>query len=189
MSPYAALLNSPCESVRRLGDAACGRRSKFLFRGIDPSALALTAAERKKYIRTVLLMCEDCAKALIDDFAWQIQDGKVKIERLEMVKHRLHCRECSTTIALVWPEDAPVTNPGEFAFCPRCGAKALFHINPNEDYWEIISETFENMPVELVKLLYVEWPRSDRRFPRFADYVRHSIEEFDATGELPNEND
>src|SRR6266566_2262839 len=100
-SPYARLVGEPCEGMRRYGTRACGEPSWFLYRGIDPIILGLTSEQRKKYIRTVLLMCPDCAKDLAHAFAWQIQDGKVRLERLDVVKFRLHCKSCLADVTVI----------------------------------------------------------------------------------------
>src|SRR5258708_6872916 len=166
-SPYARLIGEPCESVRRLGNRACGEPSRFLYRGIEPRVLNLTAVARKKYIRTVLLMCVDCAKSIAEDFAWQIKDGHVRLESLDMVKHRMFCRTCHISVQLIWPDGDPQGNPGTFEFCPRCGASTSIPIvDPEADYFDLVAESFPGMPLQLVKMLYAEWPRSSR-WPRF----------------------
>lgn len=180
-APYAKLVGEPCESLRRNGAAnkACGQPSKFLYRGIDPRALKLTVAQSKRYIRATLLMCPDCAKALAEAFAWQIKDGHVRLERLDVNKFRLHCTHCGVFVHVMWDTDAPQSYPGAFAWCPRCGANATYRLDPEADYWDVLSESLENMPVELVKLLYVEWDRG--RYQNFFTYVKAQIAQFDTT--------
>lgn len=179
-NPYARLVGSPCESVRRLGDRACGDPAAFLYRGIDPLVLGLTVAQRKKYIRTVLVLCPDCAMSLAHAFAWQIKDGKVRLERLDVVKFRLHCSNCLAFVHVEWDTDAPQGNPGELIWCPKCGVKAAYRLDPEQDYWDVLSKSLDNMPILLVQMLYAEWDRT--KYRRFVDYVRLQIEQSDATG-------
>lgn len=127
-------------------------------------------------------MCPDHAKALAHDFAWHIKDGKVSIERLDEVKFRFHCKNCLAGTIVQWDAKALGTNPGEFGYCPRCGAKCNGTIDPEQDYYELLSEAFGGMPVELVKMLYQEWDR--RAFPKFRDYVKAEIDHFDVEGDL-----
>jgi hypothetical protein len=141
----------------------------------------MTAAQRKKYIRSNLLLCGDCAMELCHEFAWHIRDGKARLERLDVQPLRITCRQCHAATKISWDESAPPMNPGMIQYCPRCGANQVAIIDPEADYWDIMERAFAPMPLMLLKMLYEEWPRNDRRYRRFRDYVEDQIKQFEST--------
>jgi hypothetical protein len=205
MTNRARLVGSPCEAVRperarrstANADAGydradmCGEPARFIWLGLDPRHLNLTMAQRRKYIRTNLLMCVDCAFETYHTFGWQIKDGKARLERLDIVKQRLHCRDCGVTIWVAWDytADGPSTNPGSpFRFCPQCGARAAFRLELGVDLWEVCMEDCLakgiEMPIPVLKMLYEDWPHQDRRFYKFYDYVKYQMDVFERTGDF-----
>lgn len=186
----ASLVGAPCESARYEGRGRfghrdpvygplCGRPSRFIWLGIDPSALNLTVAQRKKYIRAHVLMCWDCARRMYEMFCWQLKDGKAKLERLDVVKHRLHCKDCGTTAWVSWDTDPGVliTHPGELKWCVRCGKRAAVILDHERDFLEVmaqdLAENDATPPIQLIQMLYEDWPRTDRRFDGFYDYFKY----------------
>lgn len=206
MSDRARLVGSPCEAIRperarrsllnhsagydRAATGMCGEPARFIWLGLDPRHLNLTAAERKRYIRTNLLMCVDCAAETLHTFGWQIKDNKARLERLDIVKQRLHCRACGVTVWAAWDYTAQIQgNPGSpFRFCPMCGAREAYHLDLNVDLWEVAMEDCVakgiNVPIPLLKMFYDEWPRNDRRFYKFYDYVKYQVDIYERTGEF-----
>ena len=135
------------------------------------------------------MICCDCAKELLHEFGWQIKDGKARLEGIDMTRQRMHCRACGVNVWVAWVDGAPSTYPGSpFMFCPRCGVQSAFVIDIEQDYWEIMAEDLAinnvHFPVQLLKMLYDEWPRNDRRFHRFYDYVEYQRKIFESTGEV-----
>lgn len=191
MAPsYPSLVGDPCQVAvpvldrrRHLTehDRLCGEPSFFIYKGPPPKR----ASER----RTTLLMCPDHAKAMAQDcFAWTIHDSDtnrarpITIERLDMIVHRFHCKACGAFTKVVWDTDAPQSNPGDLSWCPRCGARSNSMLDPEADYWDVMSMSFDGMAVELLRMLYSEWDRI--RYPRFRDYVQAEIDSFDTTGDF-----
>lgn len=188
-SPF---VGQPCQSARAHERGAspprdgttrvlCGLPSDFVWLGIDPLALGLTVAQLKKYKPSTLLLCADCAMDMAHDFAWYIRDGKARLERLTVQPLRISCHECHAVVKVMWDQDAPQFNPGAIQFCPRCGARSVAAIDPEADYWDLMVEAFDNMPLQLLKMLYAEWPRHDRRYHRFRDYVADQIAQYDSS--------
>lgn len=205
MSDRARLKGSPCEAIRpdrarrslHNGTAGydradmCGEPARFIWLGLDPRHLGLTVAQRRKYIRSNLLLCTDCAFETNHTFGWQIKDGKARLERLDIVKQRLHCRACGVTVWVAWDylADGPSTNPGSpFRFCPQCGAQSAYQLNLNVDLWEVAMEDCMSqgleVPVQLLKMFYQQWPHQDRRFYKFYDYVRYQLDVYERTGDF-----
>jgi len=173
----------------------CGLPSHFIWLGIDPLVLKLSAAKLKKYKPSTLLLCADCAMELAHAFAWQIRDGKVRLERLDVVFLRISCQACHACTKITWDhgQDGPSTHPGPIQYCPRCGHNQIALIDPEADYWDILVESFGTrdsdgtlvpFPKQLLQMLYSEWPRHDRRYQRFADYVADQMKQFDESGEF-----
>lgn len=205
MESRARLKGSPCEAIRpdrarrsTLNESLpydradmCGGEARFIWLGLDPRYLHMTVAERKRYIRTNLLLCIHCAKEMLDKFGWQIKDRHARMERLDIVKQRLHCKDCGVTLWVAWDYNAsgPSTNPGSpFRFCPQCGARNSYELNLNVDLWEVCREDCEekglSLPIALLKMLYDDWPHNDRRFYKFYDWVRYQVETYERTGEF-----
>lgn len=190
--PMPQLVGEPCEVKVGIADGPrgihnCGDPARFIYYGLDPAIWAATKSEQKRMLARgnpcTMLMCADHAKRLIDEWSWHIKDGKVRIERLDFIVYRSFCTSCLTFTRIQLDLSSP-TKPTEFApeFCPACGAKQPIRVMPEQDYWDIISEHFNGMPVELVKMLYTDWPR--KRYRTFTEFVESQIAEFDSTGEL-----
>lgn len=161
-----------CQSARRLGNLMCGFPAVFVYRGQTFRGQPVTAGR--------LLLCEDCAYALSHDLTNEVRNRKVLLEAINDVKHRLHCGNCDVNVYMTWDSQDPVApNPGQFMYCPRCGTQAAYRIDPDQDYWDLIATAFPGMPVQLLQILHVEWPREDPRFQRFRDYVQHCIDDPD----------
>lgn len=127
-----------------------------------------------------IILCSDCAYAILHDHGWQIKDGKARLEPLDMVRFRAYCPECIIHVTMSWTPGAPSGNPGQFTFCPRCGKKVGYFIDADKDYWEILTESLGTpeipYPLELAQMLYQEWDRT--KYSRFFDFVR-AFEEAD----------
>lgn len=207
MSPgrWASYVGDPCQSARPHGRGPtspgldpgqrplCGLPSSFVWLGVDPRVLHLTAKQRKAYKPTTLIICADCAMELAHDFAWQIKDRVARLERLDVQPLRIACAKCHAATKISWDADAPQLNPGMIQFCPRCGAQQVALIDPEADYWDILTETFGTtlptgefvpFPKPLLLMLYGEWPRNDRRYRAFRDYVADQMKQFDDTGDF-----
>jgi hypothetical protein len=192
VEPHTYLLGEPCEV--KLGDPygpkqiyACGEPARFIYYGLIPEIWASSSVEVKQMVKRGhplhMVMCPDHAMALARDWSWHIKDGKVRIERLDIIVYRSFCSNCLVFTRIQVDLGSPV-KPTHFAprFCPECGHENPIRVLPEADYWEIISEHFENMPVELLRMLYVEWPRN--RYKTFADYVKAQVAEYETTGDF-----
>lgn len=194
-------IGMPCESARPTRHAPtvdavemCGNPSHFLYTGLTADCITdrrraqrlgvNRVSEAGRYQRGTLLLCPDCAYNLSHNMAEALIKGKARLERLDVVKFRAHCTACDVTVHVAWDTDAPSTNPGTHVFCPRCGHKTMFRIDPDADYWDIIAESFPMMPVQLLQMLHVEWPHNDRRFPTFRSYVEFQVQHSSEEGEL-----
>lgn len=198
-APYAG---TPCQSARPHGrgptspgvdgKVLCGLPSSFVWLGVDPLVLHLSAKQLKKYKPTTLIICADCAMQLAHDFAWQIRDRAARLERLDVQPLRITCHRCKAATKIMWDDTAPPMNPGMIQFCPRCGAQQIALIDPEADYWDILTESFGSkvdgtmvpFPRQLLQMLYSEWNMHDRRYPAFKDYVADQMKQFDNTGEF-----
>lgn len=189
----ANLVGLPCQVVvperDRRGrpledDRLCGEPSYFKYTGLIPKKGTRKSLDQ----RCTLLMCPDHAKSAAQDFlAWTVHSSDthirpVTIERLDMVVHRFHCKSCNSFTNVVWDTNAPSFNPGQLQYCPRCGAHTYAMIDPEADYWDVMSRGFDNMPVLLLQMLYSEWDRI--KYRRFRDYVQAEITNFDMTGAM-----
>lgn len=128
---------------------------------------------------------------LAHDFGWQIKDRVARLERLDVQPFRITCHACNAATKVMWDTDAPAMNPGQIQFCPRCGAREVALIDPEADYWDILSEAFGTtlpdgtvvpFPKQLLVMLYNEWPRSDRRYHAFRAYVADQMAQYDTQG-------
>lgn len=172
-------------------DYLCGRPSRFAWWGFDPNHLGLTAAQRRKYIRTRLLLCIDCTLDIMFEWGWHIKDQHARLERLDMYKHRAHCSNCGLFCWVAggdWEGLPTSVEADRYSYCPKCGARTLYYIDAQLDVWEVMFNDFMEagtpLPQELIKLLHTDWPRDDRRFHRFYDYVRHQLDVFTRTGDF-----
>jgi hypothetical protein len=161
-----------CTSARNLAGEMCGYPALFRYKG---------------YKLPTLFMCGDCAYAIVHDLGWQLKDRLCILEPLDMLKLRAFCSSCHVDLFVGWNTNAPAQgNPGEFMFCPRCGAHQLYAIDQERDYWEVMSVAFGDsgvpFPITLLQQLYIEWPRN--KYQRFADFVAAQMAAFDETGEL-----
>lgn len=187
-------VGDPCQAVvpmrDRRGrptedDQLCGEPAWFMYTGLVPRK----GTRKSLSQRCQLVLCPDHAKAAAQDFlAWTVHASDpnhirpVTIERLDMVVHRFHCHTCNAFTNVVWDTNAPSFNAGALQYCPRCGAHTYAMIDPEKDYWDVMSIAFDNMPVLLLQMLYTEWDRI--KYRRFRDYVEAEINTFDLTGDL-----
>lgn len=195
MASRASLRGTPCQFVRperaRLNGSPefCGSPSRFVWHGFDPAYLGKTKAEIKKYIRVQLLVCVDCALELVHEWGWHMKDNKCRLERMDVTKFRAHCGACGTTLWVAWDADAPQGYPGtHFWFCARCGARTVYMVDQLQDVWEVMGDDLAKQgvqfPLQLLQMLYQDWPNSRQRYWKFYDYVKHQMEVFTTTGEF-----
>lgn len=191
----ASLRGTPCQFVRperaRLHGAEdyCGQPSRFVWRGFDPSLYNKTKAQLKKHVHVDVFVCVDCALELMANYGWHIKDGKARLERMDVTKFRGHCKACGTTAWIAWDHEVPQTYPGtHFSFCPRCGERSVFMVDQLQDVWEVMSEDLAgrnlNFPIQLLKMLYEDWPNCRKRFWKFYDYVQYQMDCYERTGEF-----
>jgi hypothetical protein len=95
------------------------------------------------------------------------------------MKYRLYCKSCFAHTVVYW--DPYINQPtvvGSFHFCPSCGERSTASYDPDKDYWETMSESFNGAPVQLLMMLYDEWPRN--RYARFRDFYEHELAAYDS---------
>lgn len=175
-------MHRPTCQVVLEGPSLCGDTAPFMYTGGIPEGMSQKEIERKSLPHR-LFMCVDHATAIRADLAWPMRDGDCSLTRSDrMIIHRFHCTTCHAFTKVIWDTDAPGMNPGQLQFCPRCGAATNAHMDADEDYWDVLAAAFDNMPVDLVKMLYQEWDRT--KYQRFGSYVHAAMQEFDSTGEV-----
>lgn len=174
LQAYPMLVGEACEVV--VGPDGrqryCREPSMFRYVGNVPPDMRPSEIKRRG-LPCIILMCPDHAMRMAHDVSWHVKDGKCWLVRLDMVIFRMHCSTCGAFTKLAWDTDAPSLNPGHFGFCPRCGANTNATLDPEADYWDLMSAAFNNMPIQLLQLLYHEWNRV--KYSRFRDYVEAAI--------------
>lgn len=155
----------------------CDRPAVWQYIGIAPLEPDKAQYEWQT-IQTKLALCLEHGRVLwlaVGGYATKKRpEERVTLERLGEPVIYFHCTECLTVVKyeLRRQGDMPLVTRGAPSYCPQCGAQGSpAMLDPERDYWEILSEAFQNMDLRLLKLFYEQWLNDPKSPPRFRDYV------------------
>ena len=124
----------------------------------------------KKYPDPITIyVCTTCAGRMLTELAPTFNAKKATLTCLIMNKLSLHCENCLAFFRIERISPHTNTYVPQNHFCPHCGHKSVASLDPERDYWEIISTSL-NLPVDLTHTLYDAW-LYDPTHSKFVDFV------------------
>lgn len=166
-----------CEVAITAQGGFCRETAVFEYEGLAPP-------EKPKYdfqkYQIILKLCLEHGRALaieMDGYATRrLPDEYVTIRRIGNTVVWFACKSCGQHLKIEYVNGPPVVSKGLPEYCPTCGAQGQCATPDIEkDYWDLLSQAFDNMEVKLLRLLYESWLQQDEGHRRFRDYIEAQL--------------